>query len=244
MPHAVNSMLTSTLLSLQDLLSLLQPTQSDAVCVLSLHGMGGIGKTTLARELYNRLSNSSLQFTSRTFLEVGQDPLLLHKQHQLLQLLRGTTVPMAGSSAEQQKQLEKRTKEGGAMLLVLDDIWNTGQRDGLLCLSVLPAGSRVILTARVSSNLQADSSFCNLRPVEFLALADARALLCRHAFEVDQVPPGYEAAVEHTLTVCRGLPLARQVVGAGLQKSSRATAKVVVVTFPLQFCMSCLQSPQ
>ena len=190
--------------------------------VLSLHGMGGIGKTTLARELFNRLSDSSLRFTSRVFLEVGQKAILLHKQRQLLDSLAGSCMPAAGSAAEQQGQLEQCTRHGGALLLVLDDIWNTGQRDALLCLSVLPEGSRVIFTGRVSSNLHPEGSCCVLRPVALLAPRDAKVLLCQHAFEADQPPPGYEAAVQEALTVCGGLPLALRALGAGLRKCGSA----------------------
>ena len=190
--------------------------------VLSLHGMGGIGKTTLARELFNRLSDSSLRFTSRVFLEVGQEAILLHKQQQLLDKLAGSSLPPAGSAAEQKKQLEQCTRHGGAQLLVLDDIWTVGQRDGLLCLNVLPEGSRVILTGRVSSNLHPEGGCCMLRPVAFLASKDARLLLCQHAFEADQPPPGYDAAVQQALKVCGGLPLALRALGAGLRKCESA----------------------
>jgi NB-ARC domain len=222
---------------LQELLSLLQPDQPGGVHVLSLHGMGGIGKTTLARELFNRLSNSSLRFSNRIYLEVGQEARLLTKQRQLLDKLADSQMIQAGSEAEQRGQLENCTQQGGPLLLVLDDIWNTGQRDGLLCLSVLPAGSRVILTGRVSGNLHAEGGCCALRLVDLLAPKDAKVLLCQHAFEANQAPPGYDMAVKQALTVCGGLPLALRVVGAGLRKRSPAAAEVITVFF-IGSCMS------
>lgn len=217
---------------MQALLSLLQPDQPGYVRVLSLHGMGGIGKTTLAKELFSRLSTSSrlsgssLRFSSEVFLDVGQEVALQDKQRQLISMLAGRHLPMAGSAAHLQQQLERCTRQGGPLLLVLDDIWNTGQRDGLLCLSVLPAGSRVILTGRNSGNLHADHGCCVARPVEVLAAAKAEKLLCQHAFRAEQAPPEYAAAVKHALAVCGNLPLALQVVDAGMRNLQPSKAEV------------------
>jgi NB-ARC domain len=195
--------------------------------------MGGIGKTTLARELFNRLSSSSLQFSSRVFLDVGQDTELLDKQRQLIGLLAGSSVPTAGSAAQQQQQLQQCTQHAGPLLLVLDDIWTAPQRDALLCLEVLSAGSRVVLTGRDSSNLHPYGGSCVARPVEGLSSAAAKQLLCQHAFAIPWAPTEYTAAVQLALKVCGGLPLALQVVGAGMRSRTPAAAEVG----------SCIRSP-
>ena len=57
--HVGSQLPTAVVPCMQALLPLLQPDQPGGVRVLSLHGMGGIGKTTLARDLFNRLSNAA-----------------------------------------------------------------------------------------------------------------------------------------------------------------------------------------
>ena len=234
---------------LQELLSLLQPDQPGGVHILSLHGMGGIGKTTMARELFNRLSNSSSSFNSRIFLEVGQEaPLLM--QRQLLDTLAERPMRRAGSAAEQQQQLRGCFREAGRLLLVLDDIWtapqrdallclDAAQRDGLLCPNALPEGSRIILTGRNSSNLLPNGGGCVSRPVEVLAPEAAKQLLCQHAFAADRVPPAFDAAVQRALEVCGGLPLALRAVGSNMLRSrTPVAAEVGLIRWGSRMCCS------
>jgi stage III sporulation protein SpoIIIAA len=128
--------------------------------VLSLHGMGGIGKTTLARALFSRLSSGSLPFSSCIFLEVGEDAPLADKQRQLNQLLAGSSRPVAGSAAQEHQLLSQCTRHAGPLLLVLDDIWTAAQRDALLCLDALSDGSRIIITGRKSNHLHPEGGSC------------------------------------------------------------------------------------
>ena len=228
----------------QELLPLLEPDQPDGKRVLSLHGMGGIGKTTLAKELYSRLSNGS--FSSRIFFEVGQDMPLQDKQRQLLRMLASSSMPAAGSAAQLQQQLQQCTRNAGPLLLVLDDIWTEAQRDALLCLSALPAGSCVVLTGRDIGSLHPnnDELSCTARPVEALAPREAEQLLCQHAFAADQAPAGYDTTVQQALAVCGGLPLALQVVGAGMRSRTPAEAQVRSCMLRLAAAHACLASLQ
>ena len=234
---------------LQELLLLLQPDQPGGVRVLSLHGMGGIGKTTVARELFRHLISGSPRFSSCIFLEVGQDTPLLDKQRQLIELLAGASMPAAGSAHQQQQQVEQCTQHAGPLLLVLDDIWTAPQRDALLCISNLADGSRIILTGRNSSHLHPSGSSCVARPVEALADDVAERLLCQHAFDEVSAPPEYSAAVQQALKVCGGLPLALQVVGAGMRSRSPDAAEVghlreagwlQLMRMPTMFRLPCL----
>lgn len=212
----------------QELLPLLESDQPDGKRVLSLHGMGGIGKTTLAQALFSHLSSGSLRFSGQLFLEVGQDTPLQDKQRQLLSMLTGSGMHAVGSAAQLQQQVKDCIQHAGPLLLVLDDVWTEPQRDALLCLDALSDGSRVILTGRDSRNLHPDNDAFGrfARHVEVLAPPEAEQLLCQHAFAADRAPSGYDTAVQQALAVCGGLPLALQVVGAGMRSRFPAVIEV------------------
>lgn len=209
--HASSNCLQHSVPHAQELLPLLQPEQPGGVRVLSLYGMGGIGKSTLARELFSRLRSSRLRFSRKIILVVGQEQSLADRQQQLIRLLAGYSMPMASSAAELQQELEQCTQQAGPLLMALEDISTAAQRDALLCLNALADGSRVILTGRDSSSLHPGNEKlgCAARLVEALAPQQAEQLLCQHAFAADHAQAEYRRAVQAALAACGGVPSAR-----------------------------------
>jgi replication-associated recombination protein RarA len=96
-----------------------------------LHGMGGIGKTTLARAVFNHL-HANHPTLPCCFLGLDPDTKVAaipQKQQQLLKDLarveRGTP-----SNAEEGRGLLAETLQGKRVLLVVDNVW--GDRLGFL----------------------------------------------------------------------------------------------------------------
>ena len=126
---------------------------SGATCILGLVGMGGVGKTCLAKEIYNYFGGAK-KFQAMSFLEidrhstssmeVGQS-LVKRLQEQLLWNL--SQVP--NNNQQRYKYWFNRLSTQGAVLVVLDDIYERSQFDEVIFdKSLLASGSCVIVTSR------------------------------------------------------------------------------------------------
>ncbi|GLJ15339.1 hypothetical protein SUGI_0251550 [Cryptomeria japonica] len=127
----------------------LQSAQGDqAVQIVGIWGMGGSGKTTLAKELYNKRSSSmdrsSFIFDVRDSAAKG----LLHNKQ--IQLLKGLGVQNETfDSIEQGKAILTRHLRSVRVLFVFDDVDHKDQLDALLpAKDKLREGNLIIVTTR------------------------------------------------------------------------------------------------
>ncbi|KAM3383342.1 putative late blight resistance protein R1A-4 [Capsicum galapagoense] len=114
--------------------------------VIPIVGMGGIGKTTLANEVYNDARISS-HFDVCAWATVSQQQ---NVKDILLSLFRSTKVDkvFTGSEAKLADMLQKSLK-GKRYLIVLDDMWKTEVWDSVrLCFPSENKGSGILLTTR------------------------------------------------------------------------------------------------
>ncbi|KAF7808746.1 disease resistance protein RPM1-like [Senna tora] len=119
--------------------------------VIAIVGVGGLGKTTLANEIYNDIK---FEFGSRAFVTISQS----FKQEELLKDLAQQlffyekdvlkeihTMSILGLKEKMMNLLQHRR-----YLIVLDDVWEKGHWDNLTT-GIMPKndfGSRVVLTTR------------------------------------------------------------------------------------------------
>ena len=180
--------------------------------VLGLHGMGGIGKTTLAKAVFNDLRSG---FVDRScFVEVGRDA----DRQQLQQLQRQMLKELCGFDKEVtsvsygREQLE--TRLGGArLLLVIDDAWSPEQLDALLV--SVGQGSHVLVTTRDEDLLRRPSISVH-QPVELLGEDAALEMFSWCAFLQKEPPAAYSELAKKAVQACSGLPLTLTVIGRHL----------------------------
>ncbi|KAL3726667.1 hypothetical protein ACJRO7_031555 [Eucalyptus globulus] len=122
---------------------------SPNVCYLVVHGMGGIGKTTLAKAVFNRISS---QFHGCSFLsdvrEALKDRKVIQLQKQLLsEILNFKPIEISDSDAGI-NQIKRRFRNK-KVLIILDDL---DKWDQLSKLAEKPdwfgQGSKIIITTR------------------------------------------------------------------------------------------------
>jgi len=198
----------------KELIETLNQMEKD-VGVLSLVGMGGIGKTTLAKEIYRRFEKNDT-FEKKSFLMNVRESAILDLQKQLANdLLREDVRSMDGFNKCFNLIMDRK------VLIVIDDVDQKGQFDQLIPdINKLGPGSRVIITSRdsnVVNNIMKNGNCKYLRhEMALLSTADSRHLFNWHAFHSVDAIDGFQELAKKVADACCGLPLALEVTGCFL----------------------------
>ncbi|XP_058216254.1 disease resistance protein RPV1-like [Rhododendron vialii] len=187
------------------------------VGIVAICGMGGIGKTTTAKLLYDL--NFS-RFEGSSFLENVRETS--RQQDGLLQLQR----KFVSDILKTRKVKLNSISEGIAMIkdaiickkvfVVIDDVDKHEQLDALLGMQRwLFSGSKIIITTRCEQLLRA-SKFCKVHRVENLSNEESLELFSWHAFGKYSPNNGYGEVSKRVVSYCGGLPLAIEVLGSSL----------------------------
>ncbi|CAM6029752.1 unnamed protein product [Sphagnum balticum] len=185
------------------------------VGVLSLVGMGGIGKTTLAKEICRHFQKNDT-FEKKSFLMDVRKSAILDLQKQLARDLFREDV----RSMEEFNECFNRVM-GRKVLIIIDDVDEKGQFDKLIPdIDKLGPGSRVIITSResnmVNNIMKNGNCKCSRHEMELLDTIDSRHLFNWHAFHNVDVIDGFQELAKKVADACCGLPLALEVTGCFL----------------------------
>ncbi|KAM5573489.1 disease resistance protein RPM1-like [Rosa sericea] len=183
--------------------------------VVSVAGMGGMGKTTLAKQVYDA-AEVKKHFKLRAWITFTQSfklaELLKDIVQQLHQAIRSPVPQEINSmSTNQLKTIIKDFLQKRRYLIVLDDVWHLYGWDALKY--ALPNniyGSRVILTTRnadIASTTSTESGG-EVYTLEPLPPVKSWELLCKKTFQGNSCPPHLEKICNYVLRKCEGLPLA------------------------------------
>ncbi|KAL3740403.1 hypothetical protein ACJRO7_021652 [Eucalyptus globulus] len=194
--------------------------KSHACLFVGIHGMGGIGKTTLAKTIYNELSN---QFEHRSFIadireswKHGVHYLQNQLIYDLLKQENAVHDKDGGINFISSKFKDKK------VLLLLDDVDDVDQ---VRCLAGnhdwFSLGSTIIITTRNKGVLEEARVDHNYEH-EVLDNNQSLILFSRHAFRKDSPPKEFEDLTREVVSITKGLPLSLEVLGSLLGRKKPA----------------------
>nr|QDX19173.1 disease resistance protein [Capsicum baccatum] len=187
--------------------------------VIPIVGMGGIGKTTLANEVYNVACIRS-HFDVCAWATISQQN---NVKEILLSVLRSTkdiTFDI-DDEADLANMLQKSLK-GKRYLIVLDDMWKSEAWDAVrLCFPSENKGSRILLTTR-NTEVARDAGTENLSlQMDIMGPDESWNRFKSVAFANEALSYEFETIGKKIAQKCHRLPLTIAVV-AGLLKFKRA----------------------
>ncbi|XP_048134054.1 disease resistance protein L6-like [Rhodamnia argentea] len=183
--------------------------------IIGIYGMGGIGKTTLAKVLYNRLS-SRLHY--RRFVadirETSQRKGICYVQDQLISATIGNFHGV--TNVDEGIGVIKSLFKNKNVLILFDDMDDDTHLNALVGDgSWYSSGSVIIITTRNKNILDKIEASIMYQVVQ-LPSNVSLILFSRHAFREDSPPNGYEVISHDIVSTTAGLPLALEVIGAFL----------------------------
>lgn len=187
--------------------------------VISIYGMAGLGKTTLARKVYNNPSIVN-HFDVKAWCSVSQT---YNVRTLLIEIFKqAINKECKIKENDDIADMLRRILIGKRYLIVLDDIWEVEAWEDLgLCFPRGENGSRVIVTTRieeVAKHLQHRSDPYSLR---FLTPEESWELLQKKVFRGESCPPDLLEAGSQVAQHCKGLPLVIVLIAGIIAKMER-----------------------
>ncbi|XP_059652090.1 disease resistance protein RPV1-like isoform X2 [Cornus florida] len=208
---------------IEQMMRLLNVDSSD-VRIVGIHGMGGLGKTTIAKLILNRLSKG---FEYCCFLEnvreISQKQKgLVSLQNQLVYYLLKREGPNIFNEDDGIRIIQDIvcTKK---VLIVLDDVDHISQFEKLVGKrDWFGSGSRIMVTTRNKMVLDLIGVDWAYEP-PIMELPDSLQLFSKHAFRKEFPPEDYELLSKDIASATGGLPLALEILGSFLSGKRKET---------------------
>ncbi|KAD6453311.1 hypothetical protein E3N88_08016 [Mikania micrantha] len=188
--------------------------------VVPILGMGGVGKTTLARLLYDD-PRVKKHFELKGWVCISDDFDIFGRTKDILKDLGGELKKESEGFSKLQETLADYIR-GKRFLLVLDDVWCESYTDWENLVRPLCAcapGSKIIITTRKDQLLKQLECDPQKQQLQSLSQEDALSLLAFHALEESNFDSHLllKPHAERILKNCGGLPLALIALGRSLR---------------------------
>nr|ANJ02804.1 RGA 0.21 [Solanum demissum] len=184
--------------------------------VVPIVGMGGQGKTTIARKLYNNDIIVS-RFDVRAWCIISQT-------YNRRELLQDIFSQVTGSKHKEDTvdvlaDMLRRKLMGKRYLIVLDDMWDCMAWDDLrLSFPDVGMRSRIVVTTRLEEVGKQVKYHTDPYSLPFLTTEESCQLLQKKVFQKEDCPPELQYVSQAVAEKCKGLPLVVVLVAGIIKK--------------------------
>ncbi|XP_048423073.1 disease resistance protein RPV1-like isoform X2 [Pyrus x bretschneideri] len=199
---------------IQDIITYLSNGGSDVVRMVGIWGMGGLGKTTAAKSIYNQIHH---KFQFKSFLANVSEYDLVDLQGKLVSdILKQTGSKV--TSVDGGISLIKNHLQRRSVLVIIDNVDKVEQLNAIAGnRDWFGPGSRIIITTRDERllkqvNMKVDKTY----PLKEMNEEEALKLFSLHAFGNGCPDKGYLELSKEVVSYCGGLPLALEVLGSSM----------------------------
>ncbi|EOA33672.1 hypothetical protein CARUB_v10019851mg [Capsella rubella] len=191
----------------------------DGVGILGLHGMGGVGKTTLFKKIHNKLLNST--FDVVIWIVVSQGATISKLQEDIAEKLH-----LCGDEWKNKNDIDKATKihtvlKGKRFVLMLDDIWEEVDLEAIgVPFPTRENGCKVAFTTR---SREVCGRMGDHEPMQVNCLKRDEAWELFKTKVGDNTlrsDPGTVELAKKVAEKCDGLPLALSIIGKAMSSKN------------------------
>jgi len=201
---------------------IMKALKDDNVNMIGLCGMGGVGKTTLVKEV-GRIAKDSKLFDKVLMASVSQTPNVKDIQKRMADMLcLKIEEKSKGGKADRLREILKKVDK---LLVILDDVWE------VICLEEIGIpfgddhrGCKILLTTR----LEEKCSYMKCQEKVFLRLLSEEEAwaLFRINSGLRDGDSNLNGVAEEVARECQGLPIALVAVGKALEGKSKSEWEV------------------
>ncbi|MED6203046.1 hypothetical protein PIB30_111728, partial [Stylosanthes scabra] len=199
---------------------LLDDTNDGELSVIPIVGMGGIGKTTLAKLIYNDVKVKE-KFHVKAWVCVGEDEFDVLKMTKAVIEKTGSSCHSNDLDTVQNYLMDKLA--GKKFLVVIDDVWSSNREGWESFLTPFECGcegGHVLVTTRLDPVASMVKTNHN-QPLKLSLLEeeDCWSVFVKHAFfsTESRDRSALEIVGRKIVEKCKGLPLAVQTLGSLLR---------------------------